>query len=53
MNFFDFFSNLKTNKKIINSDNLNIGEVSDGYNQMLIASDFLENNNFIIVVLPN
>jgi len=53
MNFIEYFSNLKTNKKIIDSHKLNIGQSSDGFNQMLIASDFYKNNNTIVVVLPN
>ncbi len=52
MNIFEF---LKSNKKvndIINSDKIYLSDSCDGFNIMLLASDFMSGNSTLFVVLP-
>ena len=53
MNFFEYFSKRKNVNNIISSDRISIGNSTDNYNIMLIASDFYARNNSIVIVLPN
>ena len=53
MNIFEYFSGRKNVNTIIKSDRISIGNSTDNYNIMLIASDFYANDKNIIIVLPN
>ncbi|MGM9970120.1 MAG: transcription-repair coupling factor [Anaeroplasma sp.] len=53
MNLFEYFYDLASVKKIINSDKIKLSDSCDSYNQMLIATDFLFNNKSLVIVLPN
>ena len=53
MNIFEYFSKRKNVNIIIKSDRISIGNSTDNYNMMLIASDFYANDKNIIIVLPN
>ena len=52
MNLFEYFSGLKNVKRILASDSISVSESSDGFNMMLIASDFYTGDKTIFVVLP-
>ena len=53
MDIFEYFSKRKNVNTIIKSDRISIGNSTDNYNMMLIASDFYANDKNIIIVLPN
>ena len=53
MNLFEYFYQRKNVNKIINEEKISIGNSTDNYNIMLIASDFYARNNSIVIVLPN
>ena len=53
MNILEYFYSINSVYNIINKSNIRLNESCDGYNQMLIASDFYNNNRTIFVVLPN
>ena len=52
MNIYQYFANMKRQANILAYDKIKIGGSTDGYNQMLIISDFYANNKSIFVVLP-
>ena len=52
MNILEFFSKNKKINKVINSDKLVLSESSDGFNIILIASDFMSGDSTLFVVLP-
>ena len=49
--FLDYFSKREDIKRLI-KNNVKIGGTSDGFNELLIASDFYSNDKSIFVVLP-
>ncbi len=53
MDFYKYFSERKNVNRILNSERISIGNSVDGYNLMLIASDFYASDKNIIIVLPN
>lgn len=53
MNILNHFSLLESTQDILSKDKIKIRGSSDGYNQMLILSDFYSGNKSIFVVLPN
>ncbi len=53
MNLLEYFSKRKNVNTIINSERISVGNSTDNYNMMLIASDFYANDDNIIIVLPN
>ena len=53
MNLFEYFSKRKNVNNIINSNKIRIGNSTDNYNLMLVASDFYAGDKSIIIVLPN
>ncbi len=53
MNILNHFSLLETTQDILSKDKIKVRGASDGYNQMLILSDFYSGDKSIFVVLPN
>ena len=53
MNIINHFSLLSTTQDILSKDKIKVRGASDGYNQMLILSDFYSSDKSIFVVLPN
>ncbi|MBR6071608.1 MAG: transcription-repair coupling factor [Acholeplasmatales bacterium] len=53
MNLFEYFSKRKNVNSIINSNKVRIGNSTDNYNLMLVASDFYAGDKSIVIVLPN
>ena len=52
MNILEFFKNNNKVKQIIDSNKLKISDSSNGFNIMLLASDFMSGNSTLFVVLP-
>ncbi len=52
MNIYEYFASMKRESNILASDKIKLGGSTDGYNQMLILSDFYSNDKSIFVVLP-
>ncbi len=53
MNIIDHFCLIPSVNKIISSDKIKLRGASDGFNQMLIISNFIQNDKSIFIVLPN
>ena len=53
MNLFEYFYQRKNVNKIVTSDKISVGNSTDNYNLMLLASDFYVGNKSIVVVLPS
>ena len=53
MNLLEYFSNLKSVKEIRESQKISLGQSTDEFNMMLIASDFYNGDKSLFVVLPN
>lgn len=53
MNLLEYFSNLKTVREIRESSKISLGQSTDEFNIMLIASDFYNGDKSLFVVLPN
>ena len=53
MKLLEFIKNNKKIDKIINADKLYINDSCDGFNMMLIASDFMSGDSTLFVVLPS
>ncbi len=53
MDIFEYLYSVGKTKYIIDSDKINVGKSSDGYNALLIATDFLKNNKSVFVVLSS
>jgi len=53
LNFLDHFSLIPSTQDILNKDKIKIRGTSDGYNYMLIMTDFYQGDKSIFVVLPN
>ena len=52
MNIYQYFANMKRQANILEYDKIKLGQATDGYNQMLILSDFYSGSKSIFVVLP-
>ena len=52
MNLYQYFANMRRQANILAYDKVKIGGSTDGYNQMLILSDFYSGSKSIFVVLP-
>lgn len=53
MDIFEYFDNLDSVKRILDTERIKISASCDEYNLMLIASDFYRRDKSIFVVLPN
>ena len=53
MNILEYFSRRRNVNTIIEADRISVGNSTDNYNMMLIASDFFVNDKSIVIVLPN
>ena len=53
MNIFEFFQTNTKVKTIIDSDKITVSDSCDGFNIMLLASDFMSGNSTLFVVLPS
>ena len=53
MNIFEFFQTNPKVKTIIDSDKITVSDSCDGFNIMLLASDFMSGNSTLFVVLPS
>ena len=52
MVILDYFNKLDSVKRIIDTNQIRLGNSCDGFNIMLIASDFYKSNKTIFVCLP-
>ncbi|MBQ9448742.1 MAG: transcription-repair coupling factor [Acholeplasmatales bacterium] len=53
MDIFEYLKKLNSFNTIITSDNLKVGQSSDGFNQMVIGCDHTDYEGSIFVVLPS
>jgi len=53
MNIFEFIKTNPKVKTIIESDKFSVSDTCDGFNIMLLASDFMSGNSTLFVVLPS
>ncbi|MCR5113499.1 MAG: transcription-repair coupling factor [Acholeplasmatales bacterium] len=52
MNIYEYFAGRDDSKRILESSTIKVGGSTDGFNQLLIISDFYSSNKSILVVLP-
>ncbi len=53
MTIYDFLLQNDVIKNIIDKNNVSIGNTTDDFNELLIATDFYQNENTVFVVLPS
>ena len=52
MNLFDYFSSFKNVNKVLASSKIELAKSSDGFNMMLVATDFYKGDKTVFVILP-